>query len=109
MSRKSFISQCIEGTALLDDIDDFIDRWHDIMPQVEELHDYLGMNWEEYSMWVADPDILPYIVTAHKDSVDLESLLEEHYYALPLAARAGNALTAKKVMAWLKAHGKLDD
>jgi len=108
MSRKTFISQCIEGTVLLDDIDDYIDEWHDTEPQVEKLHDFLGMTWDEYSMWVADPDILPYIVTSHKDNLSLEALLEEHYYSLPLAARAGNALTARKIMAWLKEHGKLD-
>lgn len=108
MSDKSFIAKCIEGEALLSDIDDYIDEWHDIAPQNETLHDFLGMTWEEYSLWLADPDVLPYIVTAHRGNVSLEELLEEHYYSLPLAARAGNAITSKNIMQWLKEHGKLD-
>lgn len=109
MSEKvtKFINLCMGGNALLEEIDDFIDDWHED-PQGFDLHEYLGMTWEEYSMWVADPDILPYVIKSHIDNVPVQVLLDENYYELPLAARAGNAMTAKKIMAWLKAHGKID-
>ena len=76
MSDKPFILKCIEGDALLTDIDDFIDEWHEIEPQTGTLHDFLGMTWEEYSLWVADPDVLPHVVTAHKEDVPLGELLD---------------------------------
>lgn len=103
----TFIELCIVGKVLMDEIDDFISEWHKLKPETP-LHEFLGMTWEEYSMWVGDDEILPYIVTAHKDGLKLEDLLEQDYYNFPLAARAGDPFTAKTLMQWLKSHGKLD-
>jgi hypothetical protein len=59
MSRgRAFIDLCPDGKVDFDDIDDFIDRWHET-PRGAELHDYLGMTQEEYSLWLRVPDALP--------------------------------------------------
>lgn len=109
MSKASsdFVRLCMNGEVLLEEIDNFVEDWHE-NPCGVPLHDYLGMTWEEYSLWVADNDILPYIITAHRDRVDINSLLEKYYYALPMAARAENSGKAKLLMKWLKERGKLD-
>lgn len=108
MSSKAhdFITLCVNGEVLLDDIDDFVEEWHE-GSYTGTLHDFLGMTWEEYSLWVADNDILPFIVTSHKDNVDINVVVEE-FYAIPLAARADSTHKAKILMKWLKQQGKLD-
>lgn len=40
----------------LNQIDDAVDAWHDGAGQGQELHEYLGMTWDEYSLWAQDPN-----------------------------------------------------
>ena len=40
---------------LQDEIDDFVEKWHEDENATQELHEYLGMSWEEYSVWAAKP------------------------------------------------------
>jgi hypothetical protein len=48
---NSFIEKCINGDASLDEIDNYIDEWHDSDSDINlELHEFLGMSWEEYSL-----------------------------------------------------------
>ena len=63
--QPTFIDLCLSEQARPEDIDDFVDRWHEGKSGVE-LHDFLGMTWDEYARWVADPDLLPSIVAAHR-------------------------------------------
>ena len=69
---SNFIEKCVQGRALLDDIDDFIDKWHE-GENDEPLHKFLGMTESEYSLWVADPEILPFIITAHQQNRDVSA------------------------------------
>jgi len=100
---SNFINKCLKGETLLDDVDDFVEKWHTNKDK-RPLYKYLGMSRSEYSLWVADPDVLPYIVTAHKEDRDVGDLLEE-INALPAAARSDSPETAVKLMAWLKRKG----
>lgn len=36
-------------------MNDMIDAWHDGAGDGLELHEYLGMTWEEYAAWVEAP------------------------------------------------------
>jgi len=100
---SNFVTNCLIGDALLDDIDDYVDAWHETKGEVP-LHQYLGMSKNEYALWVADPDVLPFVVCAHKENRDVGELLEE-FNALPLAARADGPVQAKQLMHWLKKEG----
>lgn len=42
------------------DIDDFIDLWHKTDTGCS-LHEYLGMSWEEYSLWLENPELAYHI------------------------------------------------
>lgn len=95
----------MRGEVLLEEIDDWIDNWHD-SPQKKELHEYLGMNWNEYSAWVSMPEILPYIIKAHRDNMVFSDLLEE-LEELPMAARADSKHKALKLINWLKLQNKI--
>jgi hypothetical protein len=102
----TFVEKCIRGKVLLEEIDDFVDRWHEGKYK-GKLHDFLGMTWKEYSLWVVDPEALPFIITAHREHRDIENLLDE-LKRLPLAARSDQPAKAMKVMQWLRKRGKRD-
>jgi hypothetical protein len=101
---SNFIEQCLAGRVLPEDIDDFVDSWHDGDSELP-LHQYLGMSESEYSLWVADPNVLPYIINAHHSGKDVSELLDE-VDRLPLAARSDGPNKALKLMQWLKEVGK---
>ena len=51
MYEKRFIDACLAGDAILDDIEDYIDFWHDNETGVE-LYEFLGMTSGEYAKWI---------------------------------------------------------
>ncbi len=59
--KKPFILLLGMGEVCADDIDDFIDRWHEGFHEDKDqtLHDFLGMTWEEYGGWVEQRLQLP--------------------------------------------------
>lgn len=67
-SATTFIDACFAGQALLDDVDDWVDAWHDAggRPRgtAESLKSYLGFNDFEYSLWAEKPSMLRLIVAA---------------------------------------------
>jgi hypothetical protein len=75
---KSFIQLCVEGKAKPEDIDTWVAAWHDAntvcIPL--ELHDHLGMTWEEYGQWVTDSSTLSAIIEAHKEKHDSSGSIE---------------------------------
>jgi len=107
--NTSFIERCISGDAFLDEIDDYVDIWHDDSTSEDvELHEYLGMTWQEYSLWVTNPNILGSIVDARRKGQSLENAPVQEIQAL-LAARASSKEEAQRVMNWLQRIGKLDE
>lgn len=100
----NFVSLCLSGDVLEDEIDDFVESWHEDEGSNQELHEYLGMSWEEYSIWATNPSILPFILSARMRGTSFD--VEVNQERLALAARAGSPLEAKKLHAWLKLIGK---
>jgi hypothetical protein len=103
MSR-TFIDLCVQGEALLDDIDEFVDMWHNSADD-GGLSDFLGMTLEEYSLWISQPDILPYVITARRIGKPISEIVAD--VNLPMAARSDNPSKAKKLMQWLESQGKV--
>ena len=64
----SFVDLCLGGDVLEEEIDAFVEKWHEDENTTQELYEYLGMSWEEYSVWVAKPSILPFILSARKNT-----------------------------------------
>jgi len=102
---RNFIQMCIAGDVLEDEIDDFVEQWHAGEGIEYDLHDYLGMTWEEYSLWGTSPSVLRYVIAARKRGTTLDKELDDQRYAL--AARSENGIEAKKITAWLKSIGKI--
>src|ERR1700733_10072439 len=63
--RDSFVSLAMAGEVMTDEIDDYVDLWH-ANPAGLTLHEYLGMNTDEYALWLDSPDTLPWILTSRK-------------------------------------------
>ena len=99
--QQTFIDKCLSGDAFLDEIDDYIDAWHDEATSDEiELHTYLGMTWEEYCLWVNDSTILGSIINAKRKNINIFTELEQEIPAI--AARADSQEEAEKMMIFLK-------
>ena len=58
---SNFIAMCVAGGAMPEDIDEFIDKWHEGDSKVP-IYEYLGMTRDEYHSWVKDPNALSHIV-----------------------------------------------
>jgi len=67
--HTTFIDECIAGTASIDDLPDHIDRWHDGDSELE-LHEYLGLTWEEYSEWIMTPYALVRVIETRRKAAD---------------------------------------
>ena len=98
----NFIKSCINGDALLEDIDNYIDDWHDSESDLE-LHEFLGMDQEEYTIWVKDPDILPIIIKAHRENKNSIELM--NFQVKSIAARSENVEKSEKLKQWLVIEG----
>jgi hypothetical protein len=53
----TFVQACLAGQAQPDDIDDWVDAWHD-GNSPESLQDFLGFIDEEFNTWVMTPSEL---------------------------------------------------
>jgi hypothetical protein len=65
--KDNFVDLCAKGMLLLDDIDDYIDAWHESSSKLE-LYEYLGMTQKEYRLWVHQPEVLSSIIQARVKS-----------------------------------------
>jgi hypothetical protein len=105
-SQPTFIDLCLRGKVLPDEIDNFIDRWHET-PEGRELHDYLGMTEEEYALWLRVPDALAYIIKARQQTKPLAEAVSHGYQDLRLAARPDDQSKISRLQKWLQSRGKL--
>lgn len=64
-SEATFVEKCLSGEACADQIDDYIDRWHEGTGS-GELHKFLGFTEAEYALWVERPEALSQILDARK-------------------------------------------
>lgn len=62
--KPTYLSEVLAGRASRSDLDDWIAAWHESAPDVE-LHEFLGMTFEEYSGIARDPSALDGVLAAH--------------------------------------------
>jgi hypothetical protein len=105
-SQPNFLELCLGGTVKPDEIDDFVDRWHEA-PRGQELHDYLGMTPEEYSLWLRVPDALPYIAEARREMTPLADAVMGGCRELRRSAQSADRSKIARLEEWLKAKGEL--
>jgi|JI8StandDraft_2_1071088.scaffolds.fasta_scaffold57040_2 hypothetical protein len=101
MSKQSFIELALRGEVLSDEIDEFIEIWHSSDPDCE-LHEFLGMSWEEYSLWSTDPDSLTLIISSRHENIPLQEAVNDNLQASErLAARSDEAGKLTILKRWI--------
>jgi hypothetical protein len=101
----SFFDLYSNGEVSPEDIDDFVDRWHDDRePWARDLglHEYLGMTHEEYEVWLCDPFGLPSVLQARRSGRTLVDVMTERYEAMRAANRRADATILFSLGNWLK-------
>ena len=59
---KTFLSEVLAGRETEAAVDDWVEAWHTGDGEGLELHEYLGMTWDEYGDWARFPSSLSTIV-----------------------------------------------
>jgi hypothetical protein len=99
--HRTYLELALNGEALPEEIDDFVDAWHDGHEE-EELHDFLGMTWEEYSLWLTNPDFLEIIIAArYNDQPLLNAVNDNVSNSNRLAARTDEPWKAALLRRWI--------
>lgn len=99
MLTKSFVDKCIDGDALIFEIDDYVKDWHTGKYSIS-LSEFLGMTKKEYNAWMLDDSIITYIVKSHKDNMSFETII--HNDIEKIAARDSSSAEVIKLLKWLK-------
>ena len=107
--RQDFVSLALAGKVMADEIDDYVDRWHD-NPDNRPLHQYLGMEEEEYALWLSMPEALPIIITARKRGLNLGNfIINENEKTTLTSARSDDVLNIKRLQSWLEDRKRRSD
>lgn len=99
---SSFMEMAVNGDVLLEEIDDFVDVWHD-NETGGSLHSFLGMTPEEYAIWVDNNAMLPQLVAARHQGVSVAAF-NSYYAEQRLAARAERSQVVREIAGWLEAR-----
>jgi hypothetical protein len=106
--RATFMDALLAGEALPNDVDDWIDAWHDdTTDQLGELHEYLGMSWQEYQLFVERPESLRFTLAARRANKPVSRILAS-VKAAGAAARTEEAEQAESVLQWLMETGRVE-
>jgi hypothetical protein len=98
-SEDTFVDLCLKGEVLAEEIDDFVDAWHE-GGTGKPLYAFLGMTREEYGLWVEKPAALSIILEARKRGgqiSDFRALAD-----FRMAARAVSEEDIEDLVEWLK-------
>lgn len=99
---KNFIFDCINGDALIDELDDYVDYWTEHQKRLDcSLREYLGMSLKEYGYFLVDEDYLADIIYAREHKLDIDDVIRDAENSLPMAARAEKADEINKIQKWL--------
>lgn len=111
-SSRTFVDACLDGDALLDEIETWVERWHDSGGQphgtATSLDEYLGFTDDEGRLWAEKPQSLRFIVAAHRAGTSVKTVLGSRS-DFALAARASDQDKASEVAAWLKQQDRWNE
>lgn len=101
MSDRSYIDMVLMGLVLSDEIEDFVEAWH-TSDSEKEIHEFLGMTFQEYSLWVSQPDMIDVIVAArHLHRPLIEAVNDNIHHQERIAARADAAGKLAALTRWI--------
>lgn len=56
--EKTFVEMLKSGECATNDIDTYIDKWHNEYNGKKKLYEYLGMTKQQYDRWMVEPGAL---------------------------------------------------
>lgn len=65
MVVKNFIEQLADNETSVEELDDFIDLWHN-EPHGVSLHEFLGLTFDEYGVVIFEPTAFKFILSARE-------------------------------------------
>lgn len=87
-----------------DEIEDFVETWHE-SDSAQEIFEYLGMSWEEYSLWMTHPDYIDLIIAARRDARSLREAINDNLRSTErLAARSDDTGKIAALKRWIAAQ-----
>ena len=100
------MDMALRGEAMFDEIDDFVDKWHECSDR-HKLSEFLGMSPDEYSLWLSDPSYIGLILAARHDERSLLEAVNDNYSDLTkLAARSDKSEKVARLRAWIAEQEK---
>ena len=100
----TFVDLCLEGEVLAEEIDDFVDKWHE-GGSGQTIYSFLGLTREEYGLWVERPSSISFIMEARKRGGHLSDY--RHGSDFRIAARAASAEDVEDLLEWLRQTGRI--
>lgn len=102
--NPSFLELACDGYVLPREIEDYVDSWHESDSE-QELHDFLGMRWDEYTLWVAHPENINIIIAARLENRPvLEAVNDNLRSEYRLAARTDDVGKLAILERWIAAQ-----
>lgn len=101
MSKLNFLDACLNGEAFIEEIEDYVEKWHDGEGENQELYEFLGFTKDEYTLFLHN-----------NNSVIKKILFNRRYGYSPdqssmIAARSSSKEESSKVYDWLKSTGRI--
>ncbi len=62
----SFVKDYLSGKVSPNDIDSYVEKWHEGTASSLDLHEYLGFTKEDYNEWATHPSKLEEILESYK-------------------------------------------
>lgn len=110
--HTTFLQACLDGEAVLEDVDDWVDAWHEsdgrLRGGYEDLYQYLGFSKLEYAAWAEKPSLLRAIVAGREQGRTFDDVQNDASAAL-VAARSKKDKSAADLVAWLRSTGRIDE
>jgi hypothetical protein len=98
------MSLALSGRVLADEIEDFLEAWH-VSDSDQEAHEFLGMTFEEYSLWASDAEAIDIILAARHNARPLREAVNDNLrYQERIAARSDEAGKLAILARWIAAQ-----
>lgn len=96
--NRTFMDLCLSGAESPSNIDTYIDQWHLSPASTPDLHEYLGMTWEEYQLWVTTPSVIDLLLTIRFDALNAR---DEEQFIQAFGNHQTNPITGLKISSTL--------
>jgi hypothetical protein len=94
-----------EGQATPEQIDDYVEAWHESgNDETRELHEYLGLTWEEYGILMMTRRALPIILAARRANRPPREFVEPFFQTLKARNDPNDKPTLHTMSYWLYGH-----